>query len=437
MRNPVITFTTLALALASCADKGPPCPSAATWSLDGDLMLGGKGTHFDPSPPLEGDYSPPGDIWVARVDPAGPEFKWQLEVDAGEAPEDVNEIVQVDADTFVVLARSGEAYSSYRTDLLRIDGTGRIQWHVGILADPPFYPVDMASTPGGEVLVLGSRDLNASVIRIDRLGNVVWSIWKDRPGQVDDDLLTPVSLHVVDDDSFAVVSAFRDIVPGCTEAAIDMVLGRFSMDGSPLFQRRLDMQRIQWIESTVSHPDGTMVLAGHSQTEEGLAEHWYVALDASGEVLWQQLLETGDGQYVWGLASRPGGGTAVMTSYRDAYMEVSQLAAVFLDADGAILGARRYDPPSPAGIVGIRGTGDGVHLVGWQQAGTIQGWSVPEGGEGPSCGPVFEPMEVQVLPWSVALTDTDLTWAYQDLQTHPVSGRVHRRSGGQTFDFCF
>jgi hypothetical protein len=424
--------------VGGCYDKGPPFPIAALWSGDGSLWLGGQGTHFDPDPPLEGAYDPPGDIWIARVGPSGNEILWQIELDADERPESTVDMAETADGSIAVLARTGD-HGLPTAAILLVSRDGVILWKKKLTTGGMGEPVSIAVGEDGGIYVLGGLIGVSAILALDLDGQARWAL--RQPG-IDGGThyLVPHKIHPAPGGG-VVVTARLQPEREAENPVQDIVVLRLSADGDVMWQKQIDSGSYESLAYTGSLSAGSamgaggrLVLGGRATDAAGEGDQWIAAMDMDGALVWQVLVDAGPGRHPWMVLAGEDGKAALLSS---TMTSIYTHAAWFFDDAGGVISAWSFAFEKPIGVSGGRYRQGVVDILGWQLAGTIDGYSLSEDGTGAGCLPDHDGLDPVVTAWTAAAADSDIEWTDFMPALTNLDARTYRRSGGQTFNLCW
>lgn len=227
-----------------------------------------------------------------------------------------------------------------------------------------YEPRILPRADGGLILLAdgdpdGDGNQDVWLVSFDAAGGVLWQRAYGTPGVTE----RPNAIEALPGGGFAVAGYVND--PDVPQA--DMFLARFDDSGTLLWARKYgvfvsgDNDRAFALAPA---PDGSMVLAGHTDSFGGVANDWLVLkVDASGDVLW----------------------SARVDGARNALSTNDSLNAAVADAGGVILVGGRPKSPSETDPWAMRLDADGIWQWSrvWPGDDNVTGLAVeatPEGG---------------------------------------------------------
>ena len=259
------------------------------------------------------------------------------------------------ADGTLLLLGGYSSGNDTRAVALAMEPTGRVLWWKSYDPTVQFdFAFGAACTADGGALLVGSTtspglDSDGWLLRIDGSGNVLWDY---RYGASGDESFAGA---VVLPDGFAVIGS-KNFRPW---------LGRFDVNGSPLWGRLVDTGNGADGRSVAVTSDGALVIVGGSFT--GGAGNFIAKFDGGGTLQWSQKLGTGDSLTLYNGKALSDGGILALGGI-DTHTSVNFSTVTRLDGDGTITWHRQF-PSTPSTFntanarTGIR-LPDGGFLVG-------------------------------------------------------------------------
>lgn len=301
-------------------------------TLDGGFLIGGSSTSG-----ISGDKSEPNlgreDLWLVKLSSSGA-IEWE-ETIGGDSYEEIKGLAQTSDGNYVVGATSSSNASEDKSEgpiggedyldfwLLNVDQNGAILWENTIGGTRTDRLYDMALTPTGELLSLGTSVSEAGfdksesprgssdfwIVKTDAAGNLLWDITFGGTG-----LELVGDLNVLSDGSFAITGGTMSNSSGeitqDTNGEVDYFAAAFTASGSAIWQNTLGGDIYDEGSIVVQRPDGTFLVGGFSgsgvsgdkaQENQGFFDYWITALDQDGNLINELSLGSVGNDYVKGL----------------------------------------------------------------------------------------------------------------------------------------
>jgi hypothetical protein len=350
------------LAMSGCGVPAPaPYPSQALLDPSGDAFFGGSTSVFDPEPPLEGQGSPTGDVWVGRYGPNGGQ-RWHEILGTGEA-EALVEMRFADGGGLVLAASAG------------VDRDPR----------PLLVELSADGTPTRLGTLEGADGLRPQRLEPAADGGFWLLATQDRPGT--GTLAAPVVIRLEADltprwarrfDSELWLKAAA-LAPGPAGARVlanalaqtgspdhGVVLLDLDAQGAPTRAGFLRLPEGDFgVSRALALPDGSLILLGQQRAPSDQAYHlWLARLDPTGAPQWQLALADDSPAGPSALWRAPDGrvfaaGLSFSGDYSDSALEI-----VVLDPeDGALLGQHTLDLDGRGSAIGFEARPAGGALL--------------------------------------------------------------------------
>jgi hypothetical protein len=368
-------------------------------TTDGGYIAGlysESGIGLDKTAPSQGAY----DYWIVKLDASG-NIMWQNTIGGG-AGDYLYAVSQLSDGSYIVGGTSFSSASGNKTEVLiggsdlwivKLDISGNLVWQNTIGGSGNDWPKCISQTTDGGYIAGGysssgiSGDKNEAslggddfwIIKLDALGNIEW---QNTIGGNSTDLLNDLN-QTLDGGFIAGGSSFSGISGDKTtpNAANDGWILKLNATGSIEWQKSIRGNLFDILDNIKQTTDGGYIAGLYSESgigldktapSQGAYDYWIVKLDASGNIMWQNTIGGGAGDYLYAVSQLSDGSYIVGgTSFSSASgnkTEVliggSDLWIVKLDISGNLVWQNTIGGADLDGLNAIRATQDNGFIIG-------------------------------------------------------------------------
>ena len=300
---------------------------------DGSIIVAGRdGAYGGDFPSAPGHFaamvaklSPTGDVlWGKTFGGSGPETFWSVAVGPDGSIVAAGTTGSPDGD--FPLPRVPENDADMDGVVVKLNGSGELMWartfggsgydglkSVAVAPDGRIAVAGFANSPDGDFPTPASKHTEALVITLDESGNLEWGETFGGEGydRFDSVAFAPDGTVVA-----AGMSVFGEVI-GSTPGITMAMMVALDPSGEPLWEGIYGGSGDDHFTSVVAQPDGTIVAVGESGSRDGdipmrhageKADAFAITLDQDGSILWQRAYGGSDFDSFRSAVSVPGSG---------------------------------------------------------------------------------------------------------------------------------
>jgi len=360
-------------------------PTAMDQTTDGGYIVAGT-SNSSANGNVTGTNHGNQDFWVVKYNKLG-KIEWQR-LYGGNAGEQGNAIKQT-SDGGYIVAGSVQANSANTGDVgalnggtdawvLKLTATGAISWQKGYGGTGNDFAKAVLQTSDGYIFsgISGSfSNGNFWAVKLDVSGNVVWQNNYNNPGTGTGESL--YCMAAAGDGTGYILGGSS----GTSGSTLDLFTMKINLTGAAQWKKVYGGNQDDLAIAAASMPDGGSIVVGASAssangnvtgTGHGGDDIWIIRLDASGNIIWQQLY----------------GGAASDRGY-----------SVRQTADGGFIVAGVSASSATGNVTGTNHGANDVWLLKLSSTGSIQWQKLYGGTGGDGLGPISitQPQPVKVM----------------------------------------